>query len=53
MEDSVKLTDIQLRLLATASQRHDRALERPSNLTGGAAGKVFPAAAPQRMRRRS
>ena len=36
----MKLTDIQLRLLATASQRHDRALERPSNLTGGAAGKV-------------
>jgi hypothetical protein len=40
MEDSVKLTDTQLRLLATASQRDDRALERPSNLTGGAAGKV-------------
>jgi hypothetical protein len=40
MEDSVKLTDTQLRLLAAASQRNDRALERPSNLTGGAAGKV-------------
>jgi hypothetical protein len=40
MEDSVKLTDTQLVLLSAASQRHDRALERPSNLTGGAAGKV-------------
>jgi Protein of unknown function (DUF3489) len=40
MEDSVKLTDTQLRLLAAASRRDDRALERPSNLTGGAAGKV-------------
>jgi hypothetical protein len=40
MEDSVKLTDTQLRLLASASQRDDRALERPSSLTGGAAGKV-------------
>jgi DNA-binding MarR family transcriptional regulator len=40
MEDSVKLSDTQLRLLAAASQRGDRALERPSNLTGGAAGKV-------------
>jgi hypothetical protein len=40
MEDSMKLTDTQLRLLAAASQRDDRALERPSNLTGGAAGKV-------------
>jgi hypothetical protein len=40
MEDSVKHTDTQLRLLAAASQRDDRALERPSNLTGGAAGKV-------------
>jgi hypothetical protein len=40
MEDSVKLTDTQLRLLAAASQRDDRALERPPNLTGGAAGKV-------------
>src|SRR5258707_8788564 len=40
MEDSVKLTDTQLRLLAAASQRHDRALERPSNLTGAAASKV-------------
>ena len=36
----MKLTDTQLRLLAAASQRDDRALERPSNLTGGAAGKV-------------
>src|SRR5277367_5599364 len=40
MEDSVKLTDTQLRLLSAASQRDDRALERPSSLTGGAAGKV-------------
>jgi hypothetical protein len=40
MEDSVKLTDTQLRLLAAASQRDDRALERPSHLTGGAAGNV-------------
>jgi hypothetical protein len=40
MEDSVKLTDTQRRLLAAASQRDDRALERPSNLTGGAAGKA-------------
>jgi Protein of unknown function (DUF3489) len=40
MEDSVKLTDTQQRLLAAASKRDDRALERPSNLTGGAAGKV-------------
>jgi hypothetical protein len=40
MEDSVKLTDTQLRLLAAASQRDDRALEWPSNLTGSAAGKV-------------
>jgi hypothetical protein len=40
MEDSVKLTDTQRRLLAAASQRDDRTLERPSNLTGGAAGKV-------------
>jgi hypothetical protein len=40
MEDSVKLTDTQLRLLAAASQRDDHALERPSNLTGAAAGKV-------------
>jgi len=36
----VKLTDTQLRLLAAASQRDDRALKRPSKLTGGAAGKV-------------
>jgi hypothetical protein len=40
MEDSVKLTDTQLVLLSAASQRDDRALERPSNLAGGAAGKV-------------
>ena len=36
----MKLTDTQRRLLAAASRRDDRALERPSNLTGGAAGKV-------------
>ena len=36
----MNLTDTQLRLLAAASQRDDRALERPSNLTGGAVGKV-------------
>ena len=36
----MKLTATQQRLLAAASQRDDRALERPSNLTGGAAGKV-------------
>src|SRR5277367_5823435 len=40
MEDSVKLPDTHRRLLAAASQRDDRALERPSNLTGGVAGKV-------------
>jgi Protein of unknown function (DUF3489) len=40
MEDSVKLTDTQLVLLSAASRRDDRALERPANLTGGAAGKV-------------
>jgi Protein of unknown function (DUF3489) len=40
VEDSVKLTDTQLVLLSAASKRDDRALERPSNLTGGAAGKV-------------
>ena len=40
MEDSVKLTATQLRLLSVASRRDDRALERPSNLTGGAVGKV-------------
>jgi hypothetical protein len=40
MEDSVKLTDTQLVLLSAASQRDDRALERPKNLTGGATGKV-------------
>jgi hypothetical protein len=36
----VKLTDTQLLLLSAASQRDDRALERPPNLVGGAAGKV-------------
>jgi hypothetical protein len=36
MEDSVKLTDTQLVLLSAASQRDDRALERPANLPGGA-----------------
>jgi Protein of unknown function (DUF3489) len=41
MEDSVKLTHTQLVLLSAASQRDDRALERPSNLPGGAAGKVI------------
>jgi hypothetical protein len=41
MEDSVKLTDTQRVLLSAASQRDDRALERPPNLTGGAAGKVL------------
>jgi hypothetical protein len=41
MEDSVKLTDTQLVLLSAASQRDDHSLERPSNLTGGAAGKVL------------
>jgi Protein of unknown function (DUF3489) len=40
MEDSVKLTDTQRRLLAAASQRDDGALKRPPHLTGGAAGKV-------------
>jgi hypothetical protein len=40
MEDSVKLTNTQLALLSAASQRDDRALERPANLPGGAAGKV-------------
>jgi uncharacterized protein DUF3489 len=40
-EGSVKLTDIQLVLLSTASQRDDRVLERPTNLSGGAAGKVI------------
>jgi Protein of unknown function (DUF3489) len=40
MEDSVKLTDTQMVLLSAASQRQDRALERPTNLVGGAAGKV-------------
>ncbi len=41
MEDSVKLTDTQLVLLSAASQRDDRALERPANLTGAPAGKVI------------
>ena len=36
----MKLTDTQLVLLSAASQRDDRALERPANLPGGAAGKV-------------
>ena len=36
----MKLTDTQLILLSAASQRDDRALERPSNLTGGASAKV-------------
>src|ERR1700693_2088938 len=36
MEDSVKLTNSQLVLLSAASQRDDRALERPANLPGGA-----------------
>jgi hypothetical protein len=36
----VKLTDTQLVLLSAASRRDDRTLERPSSLTGGAAGKV-------------
>lgn len=37
----MKLTHTQLVLLSAASQRDDRALERPSNLPGGAAGKVI------------
>jgi Protein of unknown function (DUF3489) len=36
----VKLTDTQLVLLSAATRRDDHALERPSSLTGGAAGKV-------------
>jgi hypothetical protein len=36
----VKLSDTQLILLSAASQRDDRALDRPSNLSGGAAAKV-------------
>jgi hypothetical protein len=40
MEDPVKLTDTQLVLLSAAAQRDDRALERPSNLTGAATTKV-------------
>jgi hypothetical protein len=39
-EDSVELTDTQLVLMSAASQRDDRTLERPANLTGGAATKV-------------
>jgi hypothetical protein len=37
----VKLTDTQLVLLPAASQRDDRALERPSNLTGGVVAKLL------------
>jgi hypothetical protein len=40
MEDSVKLTNTQRRLLAAASHRDDGALKRPPQLTGGAGGKV-------------
>jgi hypothetical protein len=40
MEDPVKLTDTQLLLLSAPSQRDDRALEPPPNLTGGAPQKV-------------
>jgi hypothetical protein len=40
MEDSVKLTDTQRRLLAAASQRDDGALKRPPRLPASAAGKV-------------
>src|SRR5260370_32827278 len=40
MEDPLKLTDPQLLLLSAASQRDDRALEPPPNLSGGAAHKV-------------
>jgi hypothetical protein len=36
----MKLTDTQLVLLSAASQREDRAIERPANLKGGAAHKV-------------
>src|SRR5437867_1093413 len=36
----MKLTDTQLVLLSTASQREDRAVELPANLKGGAAHKV-------------
>ena len=36
----MKLTDTQLLLLSAASQRDDRALEPPPNLTGGATAKV-------------
>jgi hypothetical protein len=37
MEDSVKLSETQLRLMPA---RDDRALERPSNLVGGGAGSL-------------
>jgi hypothetical protein len=40
LEDPVKLTDTQLLLLSAASQRDNRALELPTNLSGGAASKV-------------
>jgi hypothetical protein len=40
MEDPLKLTGTQLLLLSAASQRDDRALEPPPNLSGGAAHKV-------------
>jgi hypothetical protein len=40
MEDSVKLTNTQRRLLAAASQRDNGALKRPSRLTASAADKV-------------
>jgi hypothetical protein len=40
MEDPLRLTDTQLLLLSAASQRDDRALEPPPNLSGGAAHKV-------------
>jgi hypothetical protein len=45
MEDSVKLTQTQRRLLAAASQRDDRALKRPSRLPAGdVAGAIVDAA---------
>jgi hypothetical protein len=40
MEDPVKATDTQLVLPSAASQHDDHALERPSNMVDGAAGKV-------------
>ena len=40
MSSQTKLTDTQLRLLSTASQREDRCLIAPKNLKGGAAQKV-------------